>query len=96
MFVMISHKHPSLRKFMRSDKNKNDSELAHLVLDKPLVDKKIDIFITAGQKYCEVLPQFITKPGVAYVVLVNGVVVDMDQEVQPGDEIRCVPQIIGG
>lgn len=79
-----------------SEKNENKSELAHLILDKPLVAKKIDTHIAAGKTYAEVLAQFITKPGVAYVVLVNGVVVDMNQEIQPGDEIRCVPQIIGG
>jgi sulfur carrier protein ThiS len=33
---------------------------------------------------------------VAYVVLVNGVVVDQNQIIQPEDEIRCIPQIIGG
>lgn len=81
---------------MSNDKKEKRPELAHLILDKPLVAKKIDTFVTAGQKYSEVLPKLITKPGVAYVVLVNGVVVDMDQETQPGDEIRCVPQIIGG
>ena len=76
--------------------NDMKSELAHLILDKPLVAKKIETFVTAGQKFSEVLPHFITKPGVAYVVLVNGIVVDLDQHIQPGDEIRCVPQIIGG
>ena len=81
---------------MSNDTNLKSSEFAHLILDKPLVAKKINTFVTAGQKYSEVLPQYITKPGVAYVVLVNGIVVDMDQEIQPGDEIRCVPQIIGG
>ncbi len=85
-----------MRENMNNDQKEKDSELAHLILDKPLVAKKIDTFITAGQKYSEVLPIYITKPGVAYVVLVNGIVVDMKQEIQPGDEIRCVPQIIGG
>ena len=74
----------------------NKSKLAHLILDKPLVAKKIDTTIDAGKTYAEVLAHYITKPGVAYVVIVNGLVVDMHDRIQPGDEIRCVPQIIGG
>jgi sulfur carrier protein ThiS len=74
----------------------DESELAHLVLDKPLVVKKIETHIVAGKTYAEVLAHYITKPGVAYVVIVNGLVVDMHDKIQPGDEIRCVPQIIGG
>lgn len=70
--------------------------MAHLVLDKPLVKKKIDLMVPAGKTYNEVLRQYIIKPGVAYIVLVDGVVVELDQVIQPGDEIRCVPQIIGG
>lgn len=77
---------------MKEDK----SELAHLILDKPLVANKIDTHIVAGKTYAEVLTYYITKPGVAYVAIVNGVVVDLKEMVQPGDEIRCVPQIIGG
>lgn len=56
----------------------------------------MDLMIPTGQSYYEVLKQYITKPGVAYVVLVNGLVVDMQEEIRPDDEIRCVPQIIGG
>ena len=70
--------------------------MAHLVLDKPLVKKKIDLMVPAGGTYNELLKQYITKPGVAYIVLVDGVVVELDHVIQPGDEIRCVPQIIGG
>jgi sulfur carrier protein ThiS len=76
--------------------NQKPSEFAHLILDKPLVSLRIDIEIEAGQSCSDVLNEFITKPGVAFVVLVNGVVVDKNQIIQPGDEIRCVPQIIGG
>ena len=79
-----------------NEKMTQDPASAHLILDKPLVQKKIDLEVSAGQSYYEVLKQYITKPGVAYVVLVHGVVVDMHQEIQPGDEIRCVPQIVGG
>jgi sulfur carrier protein ThiS len=79
-----------------NDKENNNPGSAHLILGKPLVASKVDTQVAAGKSYSEVLKQFITKPGVAYVVLVNGVVVDMNQEIQPGDEIRCVPQIIGG
>ncbi|MBW6473901.1 MAG: hypothetical protein K0B14_12285 [Anaerolineaceae bacterium] len=69
---------------------------AHLILDKPLVAQRIEAEVAAGQRYTDVLQRFITKPGVAYVVLVDGVVVDQNEIIQPGVEIRCVPQIIGG
>ena len=81
---------------MKEKKQTKNSMLAHLVLEKPLVQKKIDIMVPAGEIYNEILKQYITKPGVAYVILVDGVVVESDQVIQPGDEIRCVPQIIGG
>jgi sulfur carrier protein ThiS len=74
----------------------NFTESAHLILDKPLVAQRIDVEVPAGQRYTEVLKRYITKPGVAYVVLVDGVVVDQNEIIQPGVEIRCVPQIIGG
>jgi hypothetical protein len=74
----------------------NFTESAHLILDKPLVAQRIDVEVLAGQRYIEVLKRYITKPGVAYVVLVDGVVVDQNEIIQPGVEIRCVPQIIGG
>lgn len=95
MFVIIDHKHPSLNE-MSNELKEDKSKLAHLILDKPLVAEKIDTYIAAGKTYTEVLADFITKPGVAYVAIVNGVVVDLKEKVQPGDEIRCVPQIIGG
>ncbi|MBE0685699.1 MAG: hypothetical protein IH585_06835 [Anaerolineaceae bacterium] len=69
---------------------------AHLILDKPLVAQRIEAEIAAGQRYSDVLKRFITKPGVAYVVLVDGVVIDQNEIIQSGVEIRCVPQIIGG
>lgn len=72
------------------------TESAHLILDKPLVEQHIDVEVLAGQSYIEVLKRYITKPGVAYVVLVDGVVVDQNEIIQPDVEIRCVPQIIGG
>lgn len=74
----------------------NSTGLAHLILDKPLVAQRIETKVVAGQRYAEVLKQYITKPGVAYVVLVDGVVVDQNEIIQPGVEIRCVPQITGG
>jgi len=69
---------------------------AQLILDKPLVAQRMEVEVAAGQRYTDVLKRFITKPGVAYVVLVDGVVVDQNEIIQPGVEIRCVPQIIGG
>ena len=76
--------------------DRNNSGSAHLILEKPLVSERIDVHVAAGQCYTVVLKRFITKPGLAYVVLVDGVVVDQDETIQPGTEIRCVPQIIGG
>jgi hypothetical protein len=81
---------------MNKVNSSNFSESAHLILDKPLVAQRIEVEIAAGQLYSEVLNRYITKPGVAYVVLVDGVVVDQNEIIQPGVEIRCVPQIIGG
>jgi hypothetical protein len=74
----------------------NFTESAHLILDKPLVAQRMEADIAAGQRYTDVLKRYITKPGVAYVVLVDGVVVDQNEIIQQGVEIRCVPQIIGG
>jgi hypothetical protein len=71
-------------------------ESAHLILDKPLVAQRVEAEIAAGQRYTDVLKRYITKPGVAYIVLGDGVVVDQNEIIQPGVEIRCVPQIIGG
>lgn len=81
---------------MRNEIEEDKSELAHLILDKPLVAERIDTHIAAGKTYAEMLAKYITKPGVAYVAIVNGMVVDLQEQIQPGDEIRCVPQIIGG
>jgi len=69
---------------------------AQLILDKPLVEQRMEVEVAAGQRYSDVLKRFIAKPGVAYVVLVDGVVIDQNEIIQPGVEIRCVPQIIGG
>lgn len=74
----------------------NFTESAHLILDKPLVEQRMETEVASGQRYNDVLKRFITKPGVAYVVLVDGVIVDQNEIIQPGVEIRCVPQIIGG
>lgn len=74
----------------------NFTEPAHLILDKPLVSQRMEVEVGAGQRLSDVLKRFITKPGVAYVVLVDGVVVDQNEIIQPGVEIRCIPQIIGG
>jgi sulfur carrier protein ThiS len=81
---------------MTETNNQKTSGSAHLILDKPLVSRHIEVDIEAGRSFSDVLKKYITKPGVAYVVLVNGVVVDQNQIIQPDDEIRCIPQIIGG
>ena len=81
---------------MSKFRNRKITESAHLILDKPLVAQRIEAEVAAGQRYTDVLKRFITKPGVAYIVLVDGVVVDQNEIIQPGVEIRCVPQIVGG
>ena len=72
------------------------TESAHLILDKPLVAQRIEAEVAAGQRYTDVLKRYIINPGVAYVVLVDGVVVDQNEIIPQGVEIRCIPQIIGG
>ena len=74
----------------------NSGGSANLILDKPLVEQRMEVEVAVGQSYADVLKSYITKPGVAYVVLVNGVVIDQNLTIQPGDVIRCVPQIVGG
>jgi hypothetical protein len=81
---------------MSKFRNRKITESAHLILDKPLVAQRIEAEVAAGQRYTDVLKRFITKPGVAYIVLVDGVVVDQNEIIPPGVEIRCVPQIVGG
>ncbi len=81
---------------IKAVKNQNNAESAHLVLDEPLVAERIDVQVAAGQIYSVVLKQYITKPGLAYVILADGMVVDQSETIQPGTEIRCVPQIVGG
>jgi len=81
---------------IKAVENQNYAESAYLILDEPLVAKRIDIQVAAGQFYSVVLKKYITKPGLAYVVLVDGMVVDQSETIQPGTEIRCVPQIVGG
>lgn len=84
------------KNLMSNLSKRNFTESAHLILEKPLVAQRIEAEVAAGQRYTDVLKQYIIKPGVAYVVLVDGVVVDQNEIIQPGEEIRCVPQIIGG
>lgn len=81
---------------MNISTNSKFTKPAQLILDRPLVEQRIEAEVAAGQCYTDVLKLYITKPGVAYVVLVDGVVVDQNEIIQPGVEIRCVPQIIGG
>ena len=81
---------------MSKFRDRKITESAHLILDKPLVVQRMEVDVAASQRYTDVLKRFITKPGVAYIVLVDGVVVDQNEIIQPGVEIRCVPQIIGG
>lgn len=69
---------------------------AHLILDKPLTTKRMDILVPATGTYRALLARFIIDPGAAYIPLVNGEVADLDGEIQAGDEIRAVAQIVGG
>lgn len=81
---------------MNAVENKNLTESAHLILKEPLVAERVDEYVAAGQSYGVVLKRFIINPGLAYVVLVDGLVVDQSETIRPGTEIRCVPQIVGG
>ncbi len=97
MFVRLALQTPSLLNGkMKAEENQNYAESAHLILDEPLVAERIDVQVAAGQRYIVVLKRYITKPGLAYIVLADGVVVDQNETIPPGTEIRCVPQIIGG
>jgi sulfur carrier protein ThiS len=44
----------------------------------------------------EALKNIKIRPGLSFVILVNGIVVDRQEMINPGDEIRCLPQILGG
>ncbi len=69
---------------------------AHLILDKPLVAQRVDVDVEAGQRYAVILRRYLTQSDLAYVVLVDGVVVDQNEIIQPNTEIRCALQIVGG
>ena len=81
---------------MKAVENQKLTESAHLILKEPLVAERIDVHVAANQPHSVVLKQYITNPSLAYVVLVDGLVVDQSETIQPGTEIRCVPQIVGG
>ena len=69
---------------------------ATLIIDKPLVERKTTFEVMAGQTLRDALKDIIMKPGMAYIMLINGQVVDQNIIIQPGDQIRCLPQISGG
>lgn len=73
-----------------------EQNCAVLTLDRPFVDRKIELYLPVGTCLQAYLPKVITAPGLAYVVLVNGRVSDLDYCVRRGDEILCLPQIAGG
>jgi len=69
---------------------------ASLTIDYPLVEEKMVLQVPAGQSLQEALRDLKIRPGLSFVILVNGVVVDQQVMVNSGDEIRCLPQILGG
>ena len=69
---------------------------ALLILDKPLVDERTEINLTAGVWLKDVAKTLDVKPGLSFVMLVNGRVSDGNYNVQAGDVITCLPQIAGG
>lgn len=69
---------------------------ATLVIDKPLVDQKIVMEISAGVNLQQILAEIEIKPGFAFVVMINGLVSESKYIVQVGDIIYCLPQITGG
>jgi sulfur carrier protein ThiS len=69
---------------------------ASLTIDYPLVEKKMVLQVPAGQTLKEVLKDLKIRPGLSFVILVNGLVVDQQIMINSGDEIRCLPQILGG
>ncbi len=52
--------------------------------------------VPAGQTLQDVLSNLKIRPGFSFVTLVNGLVVDQQVMINSGDEIRCLPQILGG
>ena len=75
------------------DQHHND---AIITMDYPLVEKKLVLHVPAGQTLQQALKNIKIRPGLSFVILVNGLVVDSQEMINPGDEIRCLPQILGG
>ena len=73
-----------------------EQNYAILTLDRPFFDRKTEIHLPVGTCLKEFLPTAVDKPGLAYVVLVNGRVSDVEYCVERGDVIICLPQIAGG
>lgn len=71
-------------------------ETALLILDKPLVDQKIEKKLLQGDYLNDIVQTLTIKPGLSFVLLVNGQVSDGNYYVKNGDVIHCVPQIVGG
>ncbi len=74
----------------------NQPLFATLTIDKPLVESKTTFQVKAGKILRDTIKDTLIKPGMAYVILINGQVVDQNVIIQPGDQIRCLPQITGG
>ncbi|MAT41214.1 MAG: hypothetical protein CL609_02655 [Anaerolineaceae bacterium] len=73
-----------------------EPETALLILDKPLVDHKLEMRLPEGVYLNEIVKTLKIKPGLSFVLLVNGQVSDGNYYVKHGDIINCIPQIVGG
>lgn len=71
-------------------------EAGVLILDKPLVEERTELDLAVGVCLKDVIKTLKVKPGLSFVMLVNGRVSDGNYNVQAGDVITCLPQIAGG
>jgi sulfur carrier protein ThiS len=69
---------------------------AELLLDPPMVQKRVHIHVPAGQMLREALEEMNFHPVQPVVALVNGKVCDLNYRLQPGDKVRFLAQISGG
>lgn len=74
----------------------NMSDHAELLLERPLVEDRIKILVTAGQTLHEALSGLNLKRTQPVIALVNGTVCDLSYRLNPGDSVRFLVQISGG
>jgi molybdopterin converting factor small subunit len=69
---------------------------AELLLDHPLVGKRVVVLVPAGQSLRDALLGLDLTSIQPVIALVNGVVNDLNYTLQPGDKVRFLAQISGG